>query len=72
MWITWVPEQSKTNLDPPRDTVGADAADYSFYSWYLSSKDLLGLENVPLTSSGQNGVPTVTKSPLLKSTPSGS
>lgn len=63
--MTWAPEQNKINLDPPRDAVVGDAMDNSSYS---SLKDRLSLENIPLTSSGQNGVQTVPMSPLPKST----
>lgn len=52
--MTWVPQQSETNLDPPKEDVAVDDAVVSSYGSLTDPS----LENIPLTSSGQNGTQT--------------
>lgn len=62
--MTWVPQQSETNLDPPQEDAVVDDA---VVSSYRSLTDL-SLENIPLTSSGRNGTQPAPESPTLMST----
>lgn len=62
--MTWVPQQSETNLDPAKEDVVVNDA---VVSSYRSLTDL-SLDNIPLTSSGQNGTQTAPVSPSPVST----
>lgn len=57
--MTWVLQQSEANLDPPKEDAAVDDAVVSFYGSLTDPS----LENIPLTSSGQNGTQTAPVSP---------
>lgn len=62
--MTWVPQQSETNLDPAKEDVVVNDA---VVGSYRSLTDL-SLDNIPLTSSGQNGTQIAPVSPSPVST----
>lgn len=62
--MTWVPQQSETNLDPAKEDVVVNDA---VVSSYRSLTDL-SLDNIPLTSSGQNGTQIAPVAPSPVST----